>query len=399
MKRKHKVLITILIIVLILLLCAGLMLSFLSQMRKAAQLHYSPNSQCVYQFFKEEENTLDGIYIGSSAADRYWVPAIAYEEEGICIYNLGTTCQPFVSIKYLINEALKTQPDMDLIIIEPRNIIRPAEWMEDRYFSCFADFIPLSSNKKDMIKSYLDYSQTVGADINYDVEDYFFPLLRYDPILQNPIDESSVETTEEDSVEEYVNYEPGLQFYLKQLFSQPLEETFAQMEILKSDEEMTVSKGYRVNEFSFKTVSYPDCENNTQSKPLNSVNDALLDDLFEYCNNLDIEVVFVSSPFAFQREDREKEIRYVMERCERAGFVTLDFNCEPLLSEVNMDYKRDYYDLKHVNFWGARRYTKFLADYLDTTYNLKDHRGDSQYKSWDDSLEKLNELIIQFRPQ
>ena len=171
------------------------------------------------------------------------------------------------------------------------------------------------------------------------------------------------------------------------------------MNILKSDKEMTVSKGYRVDELSFKTVSYPNCKDNTQSKPLNSVNDAQLEDLFEYCHGLDTEVVFVSSPFAFQKEDREKEIRYVMEQCEKAGFTTLDFNCEPFLSEVNMDYKRDYYDFKHVNFWGARRYTKFLANYLDTTYNLKDHRGDPKYKSWDESLEKLNELIIQFRPQ
>ena len=368
-------------------------------MRKAAQLHYSPNSQCVYQFFKEEENTLDGIYVGSSAADRYWVPAIAYEEEGICIYNLGTTCQPFVSIKYLINEALKTQPDMDLIIIEPRNIIRQAEWIEDRYFYCFADFLPLSMNKRNMINAYLEYNRKIGADINFDKEDYYFPLLRFDPILQDPNYSSSTVSTEESSSEELVNYEPGFQFYLKRLFDQPLSESLAQMKILKTDEEMTVSKGYRVNEFSFKTVAFPNCENNILSEPLDPIGDAMLEDLLEYCNHLDIEVVFVSSPYAYQKDGLEKKIRYVMERCERAGFVTLDFNCEPLLSEVNMDYKRDYYDLKHVNFWGARRYTKFLADYLDTTYNLKDHRGDSQYKSWDDSLEKLNELIIQFRPQ
>lgn len=398
MRRTRKVLITILIIVLILLLCAGLMLSFLSQMHKAAQLHYSPNSQCIYQFYQEEENTLDAVYLGSSAADRYWVPAIAYEEEGICVYNLGTTCQPFVSIKYLINEALKQQPDMDLIIIEPRNIVRPAELIEDRYFLCFADFVPLSTNKKDMIESYLDYCQTVGADINYDVEDYYFPLLRYDPILQN-LDDSSSETPTDDSTEEYIDSEPGIQFYWKKLFSQPLSETLAQMEILRSDKEMTVSKGFRINEFSFKQVSLPPCENNTQSIPLSEVNDALLEDLLEYCRSLDTEVLFVSSPFSFQNEDREKLIRYVMERCERAGFDTLDFNCEPLLSEIGMDYKRDYYDFKHVNYWGAQRYTKFLAEYLASTYNMKDHRGDPQYKSWDDSIEKLNDLIITYRPQ
>lgn len=75
-------------------------------------------------FYTEESGSLDGVYLGSSSVYRFWMPTRAFEDYGMCIYNMGTPAQSIALEKYIIIETLKTQPRMEVIIIDLRNLVR-----------------------------------------------------------------------------------------------------------------------------------------------------------------------------------------------------------------------------------------------------------------------------------
>ena len=47
-------------------------------------------------------------------------------------------------------------------------------------------------------------------------------------------------------------------------------------------------------------------------------------------------------------------------------------------------------DYAHVNTKGATKFTLYFAKYLDSIYDLPDHRGDDRYNSWDLEYERLS---------
>ena len=64
----------------------------------------------------------------------------------------------------------------------------------------------------------------------------------------------------------------------------------------------------------------------------------------------------------------------------------LDFNTPEMYEELGLDFDKDYYNSKHVNFIGAEKYTCYLTSYLKDHYDLPDHRGEAGYESWEDAF-------------
>ena len=62
------------------------------------------------------ENSLDAVYIGSSTTHYFWQPNTAWENYGYTVYPLAMPSVRPQSLKYLIKEAQKTQPDSLFII-------------------------------------------------------------------------------------------------------------------------------------------------------------------------------------------------------------------------------------------------------------------------------------------
>ncbi|MBQ3520690.1 MAG: hypothetical protein IJA50_02180, partial [Firmicutes bacterium] len=52
------------------------------------------NKQIFNGFYAEEEETIDVMYLGTSATNRYFIPPIAYNEEGIAAFDLATMGLP-----------------------------------------------------------------------------------------------------------------------------------------------------------------------------------------------------------------------------------------------------------------------------------------------------------------
>ena len=74
------------------------------------------NYQWVQGFYSEEENSLDAVYIGSSGTYAFWQAALGWNSHGIAVWPYATNSQPPEAIRYIIEDARRTQPDALYII-------------------------------------------------------------------------------------------------------------------------------------------------------------------------------------------------------------------------------------------------------------------------------------------
>ena len=62
--------------------------------------------------------------------------------------------------------------------------------------------------------------------------------------------------------------------------------------------------------------------------------------------------------------------------------------------QIGIDWSKDTCDGgDHLNHAGAVKSTRFLIDYLSGLNILEDHRGDPDYKQWDECLEKYEKQV------
>ena len=69
------------------------------------------------------------------------------------------------------------------------------------------------------------------------------------------------------------------------------------------------------------------------------------------------------------------------------GYTVLNFNTEEMINEVGIDWDKDFFNANHTNVAGAEKFSLYLADYIKEHYDIEDHRGDPEYKSWEESYE------------
>ncbi len=312
-------------------------------------------------FYAEKKNSLDGIYIGSSSAYRFWIPPYAYEKNGMTISNLGTGSQPVVLQKYIIGEALKTQPDMKVVIIDIRSMLKNDKRLKEADIRRVTDsFHPYefllrpSRNRINAIDASLDYFRNEGADIEYNKYYYYFPFLKYHNRWQSDI-------------------------RLKDLSGVQFRNRFKGFVFTKSGS-LSVKK--------LEPPVYTDTEAETMDQEKQNV----LRDLIRYCKTLDQEVLFVSAPYQISEAEQE-QLNICSRIIMQSGLTLLNFNQAQDTAWMGLDWSTDFMDTKHVNVYGAMKYTSYLSRYLSEHMELPDHRNDEAYRSWDRAKERFHSRL------
>jgi hypothetical protein len=108
-----------------------------------------------------------------------------------------------------------------------------------------------------------------------------------------------------------------------------------------------------------------------------------LDSLVSLCAENNCKLVFMSLPFR-SYEDEQNYIDHAMVYAEDNHIPMFDFN--RMLDELEIDPETDFFDETHVNALGAKKISRFMAQWLDDNYDLPDHRGDKAYAVWDQDL-------------
>lgn len=113
--------------------------------------------------------------------------------------------------------------------------------------------------------------------------------------------------------------------------------------------------------------------------------------IIEYCEANNRELLLLKTPDGNRRVD-QPFYNTVTLIAEEYGVPYLDMNqYDEEIGLTSADFWTDNY---HLNVEGARKCTTFLGDYLMEHYTLLDHRGDTDYASWDRFAANREDLYL-----
>lgn len=328
------------LIVMLLMGLSSLALLFLTYLLR-------PDTNCrknISGFYAEGKNSLDTIYIGSSAAYYGWEPLHGFYEHGFTSYNLGTDAlQPQV-IKYEVREILKTQAPK-LLMIELRPFIYGSEISAvdgiknmERVapFRNVCDNLKISKNRYDLIHN---EAPTIEPEWTY-----HFDLSKYHTLLSQVIKKEN----------------------WKYLLNQ----------------KHLYSKGFFYHhEGRYIDLFIP--EDMTKRQPVDKDVELVLRDLLDTLKSEcpDTQVLFILMPYGAYMDEGAKA-NYLFDIISEYGYDY--FNSMLYVDDMGLDHSKDFRDSDHLNIDGANKFSQYFADYLANNYELPDHRTDNAYKDWFD---------------
>lgn len=303
------------------------------------------NKKIFKAFYAEKENTVDAVYMGTSATNRYFISLMAYDREGIAVFVLATMGMPLFFVPDLIEEVEKTQ-NPKLYIIELRWVLNNSESMTDAHIRRVTDSMKYSHTRKEAIARAMEFTKDTDGelgDITHDPVDYRLSFLKY----HNRLAAGDL----------------GIGDIL--LFNSK-----------------NKTKGYVASKKTTEVVSQKKAVYSNDRQRLCEEAELVLEEVLDYCDKLeDKEVLFVLSPYSVTKSESEK-FNSAVDMVSARGYDVVNFNTEEMAEKLDLNWKQDFYNRKHVNYRGAEKYTKYLAKYIKDNYSLSDRRGDAQYESW-----------------
>ncbi len=292
-------------------------------------------------FYAEKKDSLDVVMIGSSPVFPYYAAPKLWGETGIAMYPLSTNVQRPAAMRYLAEEAEKTQSPA-LYIFEMRMFtMEEAGLMENMAYT---------RGVTDNLRYSLQRIRTIRGLVPEDDEEgrlsYYIDIMKYHTnwkMLALP--------------SEWANM-----FYRH---SHPL-------------------KGYTFRD-EVGPQPQPSCGGMEGVLAMPQEQEAYLRELLAYLKENGQEALFLVSPYG-ESEKEQQMFNYMAGIVKESGYGFLNMN--DYYDEIGIVFEEDFADYgSHTNAVGAEKCTDFLESYLQAHYALPDHRGDAVYKSWDKSYE------------
>lgn len=292
-------------------------------------------------FYAEKDDTLDIVMIGSSPVFPYYVTPKLWGETGIAMYPLSSNVQRPVAMKYLVQEAEKSQSPA-LYIFEMRMFT-----MEDERLS--ENMAYTRGVTDNMRYSYLRY-KTIQAMVPEDQEEgrlsFYLDIMKY-----------------------HTNWK---------MLVFPSE--WANMAYHKANP----LKGYFLKD-EVGPLSMPDCGGAGGVASIPSEQEAYLKDLLDFLQAEGMDALFLVSPYGESLEEQQM-YNYMEEIVSSRGYPFLNMN--NYYDDIGIVFEEDFADYgSHTNVVGADKCTDFLREYLQEHYDIEDKRGDAAYTSWDEAYQ------------
>ena len=120
-------------------------------------------------------------------------------------------------------------------------------------------------------------------------------------------------------------------------------------------------------------------EETEQLEETSPINKAYLSYLINYIREQGATPILISTPSTVNWSTSRHN--FVADWAAKNGVDYYDFNAEP--NKVDIDWEKESRDGgDHLNMDGSKKLSHYVAQLLDDTYDLPDHRGDNDYLSW-----------------
>ena len=316
-----------------------------------------------YTYRNFNDDTIDAVWIGTSGADRYWIPSKAYEEYGMTVYPLVSDAMPTWLLVNMIEEAY-TYQNPELIIIDTRAFGQTnprARRMENRSRRVLDAMQYLSPN---WFKATFKTTTTIHkAFNNKQVLDasYLLPFIKYHSKWEE--DDYTLESNLGGKIHSYAGFFMNSQLSVQQAETAP------------------VPVRYNANVYI----------------DLDPVSEESLYELLEYITANNINVLFVDTPQykTLLEMGRANTVYRILDEYD-IDYINL---CQTdkegnFYLNADLDPATDFYDEGHVNYYGAEKFTAMFAAYLDENYDLPDRRDDESVKEYWDGIYKKTKRAI-----
>jgi len=299
-------------------------------------------------YFALEKNTADVLVFGSSHAFAGIDPAVVWRRRGIPTFVLGGPAQMLQVTEYYLREALKTQRPR-VVALEMASSSYSTRTFSPSFHATNVGLMPWSKNK--LAASWFATPGDMRINILVDAWTYH---ARWSEV------------------------------------------TKADFDLEAKNSQATYLKGFNPNTASREVTSQPYVRPASDYPVANAgvaYNKETLRRIARLCEQRDIELLLFLTPTA-----PPQNTTYYMERA--AETLMADFDNVRVLdlsrrgAVPGLLYRSDFMDGGHLNWRGAEKASRVLAEYLAAAYGLPDRRGDVAYRSWDEDAEKRDEFIV-----
>jgi len=280
-------------------------------------------------YLEEEKNSVDIMILGSSHAYCNIIPAGIYEKTGYTAYALTAPCLTMPLAYYYLKEGLKTQ--------SPKVVLLEATgFFFNRYMGhakASIGYMPWGLNRLGAIVTSAEKNERAGL---------LFPMFNY----HDRWDEFKLADFFKDRPDQIADVNAGYTY-------------------LNVSEPQT--RAERVFEYTQDDIA---------------LQQQYLKKIISLCNDKNIKLEIIITPAASYVTDSDK--KYLTDVIWGTPFY--DFNDE--FDSLGLDMQKDFYDARHLNVYGAVKFTDRLADHIADNYTLEKRQNVGEI--WQSRLEKIN---------
>lgn len=336
--KKIKFIIKLIVFVCI-FLCLFICLSYIVRPESEMKTRFTG-------FYNETDDTIDVVVIGSSQIAPLIAAPYIWNEYNLTVYPLSTNAQPVAGIKYIVDEACKTQPD-SLYVIDVSMFMVGTETLLTE---------PRIRNIVDNMKYSINRLKAINELVKIPSErvDYYFDISKYHSVImsEDGLDLGDIKYFDFSYASKYKGY----------LFVDAVAE--------------------------FEPI---DISSVTDSKAIPADAEQELITLIKSCKDKDLEVIFIISPYVAST-DKKMYHNYLESFIEDKGYDFIDFN--DLCEDIGINFSRDLYNTNHLNLSGGMKFSNYFGKYLVDNYEFTDKTLDERYIAWELSYEAWNTQAI-----
>lgn len=268
----------------------------------------------VLNFYKQPRNTIDMIVLGSSHAYTSLNPYLIESEANLKTYDFCTQQQPLWITYYYLKEALKYQHPKYIVLEAHMAVVGNNDYAEEQVNRDAIDKMKFSTNKIDVIKNSVENKD--------DRVSYYLNIIKYHSRYKE-LNKIDIKTA-------FLGYTVDNKGYIA------LEETGY---IFNNESEFTDNESelYKKNkEYLYKIINLTKKEN--------------------------IDLIIVKTPTSYNYEEMSR-LNCIKRIAEENDILFLDYINN--MTDLNLDYNKDFYDAGHLNKNGSIKFTKKFIENLE----------------------------------
>ena len=301
-------------------------------------------------FNDQPDNSIETILIGSSVIYHGVSPMEMYEAQGISVWDMGSSYQPLSSSYYMLEEAYRMHTEsLDTVVLDVFELTRETNSSLRRLITDAMKFYDLK------IEANIAFTDNVKDAISYT-----FPLISY---------HSRWSEISREDFNKNRDYRPYLRGYY-----------------LDTERNYFEQQGYSELEIPNYTADSDKEEALFDKEAL-----VYFKKILEFCEEKNLRLVLIKTPMAMHWGDSEHNA--MVKIVDEYGLEFLDFNYDPLFTEIGFNYATDLQDTDHMNYYGVRKLTAWLGDYLVKECGASDVRGTEEYAHLEKELTEYQKRV------